>query len=394
MGAKRIGVPLLLAAGLIGAAASSQTASAAIPTTIVTVHAIPGAAKLAEGSVSLAPAPGGGAEWAAVSPQMIVLSPFVGPQLLPSAQQPAALRSDANADSGRPVSIVKIPLSGKATTVKTSRALSVPASSQGAELLNDGSQDWIWDGSIESISSTGKVVNAGPASGSVGFIVGPDGALYTTDDSGGTYRCAARLPANCKQISNLLTLDPSAQGGPDGITRANGKLWEVMEARPSSALYESTVSGSVTGPYDAGMLAGQSGDSLVGHGSYVYAAGVATAGTDSYDAIYRFSAAHPKTAPVQFAGAAGIPADADITATVADANGNVWFEDTTNDRVGELTAATGEATEYTLPKGYTLPKADNFSTNTIAAGPAKSRTVYVAVTSKSGIPAVVEIKQS
>ncbi len=370
-GRVRTGLKLALATGAMLAAGA--TASTALASQVaVSVHQIPGSAKMKNATVSLAPAPAGGAsEWAAVTPRV-------------------AVNSSSSGQGMRQVLLFTIPQSGATAAVTTSRDMYVPSAGHPAELLADGSDDWIWDGSVVSVTAQGVATNAGRVDGGVGFVAGPGPNLFTTDNGGLTFSCKAQTPADCHMISALSAFRYNAPGGPDGLAAAGGRLWEVLQTPPASGLLESTTSGKVSGPYDKGLLHGDPGDALIGRGGYLYAAGLARPGAGTFAAIYRIPTGKPSGRPLVYARAAGIPPTAGISALTVGPGGNIFFEDNHSNEIGALNLGNHHVTEYKLPAGYYLPGSGAVTTNTIASGPGGSNAVLVSAHNKAGVEVVIE----
>ncbi len=275
--------------------------------------------------------------------------------------------------------------SGSAKTLSSGKSLTDPEDLSGvAWPVHDGARDLLYEGAIYRLSSSGKptIVNHG-VDGGVGLLIGPDGDLYTTDDGMTTEKCAVqRSPVKCTAIAWPSSLDPYiGPGGPDALASAGGRLWEVTQA---ADLFSMTTAGKYAGPFDTGRIDSDPGNEIVGSGSYLYAAATSSKGAPQID---RISAKDPKAAPKAYGSAAGLPKNA-LFYGLTMAGGNVWFIDSRDGKVGELTVGSGKIKEYSLPRGYELGNGKYQNYSEVAAGP--SGTVFASVYNKAtGKPALV-----
>ncbi len=245
-------------------------------------------------------------------------------------------------------------------------------------------------GGLWKVTTQGQATDYGtPGGDEEDMTLGPDGALYLTDNSAGAIvRCLINSgpPAECApdQLSSLFSaLAPAAIADVDNV---------LFFTTNNSELGALTGTGAQSGPIadsgGKGPVSPAAGSMVVGPNGLLYAAGGA-AGSSQGNAT-DLVAINPRTGAVvkTFGKTAGLPGKGSPSALTS-AGGNIWFLDDGTDNVGELDVKTGKISEYALP-GLGNQLAYNAA---IAPGPSGSNTVFFSVQDANGNPVIGEVNR-
>jgi hypothetical protein len=330
-GTGRIHRKLRSAAAVLIIAAAGYLALPGIANASVTVSGIQASAAL-DGVPSggntllepaIAPAPdGSNAEWFVVSGQNQDLL-----SITPTGQQSRVARG-LPADSGYPDNYA-----------------SVDADGYDWVLDNDQGQPENVLYAVGAASSPNPGLN--PVAGLNGYAedmtLGPDGALYISDNSGGVIRCkiTATPSASCAEAAITAPFD----GGAYAIGSSGGSVW-FTDAAGELGSYVSP--NSFAGPF-ATLDNIEPGTIVAAGNGLVYVAGGAASVGGANTQILAFNSA----GEYQGTAASGL---GNVVSMTIGPDGNLWFLDAAgNGSVDELNISTGAVTRYALPVGLWLP---------------------------------------
>lgn len=182
------------------------------------------------------------------------------------------------------------------------------------------------------------------------LTLGPDGALYASDNDG-IIRCqiTAAPSASCSTVAIPPPFYTGA--GAFAIDGGGNAVWFTDGAGELGAY----ASNGFSGPYPSSGAADASTDAgtlVTAANGFVYmAGGASTNASANNNRIYEFSPGDPDSVGVAASGLG------DVVAMTVAPDGNVWFlDDGGNGSVGELNVSTGAVTSYALPSGLWLPQ--------------------------------------
>lgn len=269
--------------------------------------------------------------------------------------------------SGRDQSVLSIAPTGQQSRVTGGLASDAGAPVNYASVVADG-YDWVLDNdqgpgnvlyAVGAASSPSPGLNPVARFGDYGqdMTLGPDGALYVSDNDG-IYRCQI-TPAPSASCARVSVPPPFYTGaGAFAIDGGGNAVWFTDGSGELGAY----ATNGFSGPYPsvgATPASTDPGTIVTAGNGFVYMAGGATA-TGANSQILEFSPGDPQQVQVAAAGLGN------VVAMTVGPDGNVWFlDDGGNGSVDELDVATNRVTSYALPAGVWLPS----SGWRIAAGP-------------------------
>ncbi len=317
---------LVAVAGLCApAAAEAQISVAAFPVSTTLATPVSGGTTVVEPALSPAP-DGSNAEWfVVVGRNQNVLS------ITPAGQQRSVVRGLAS-DAGNSVNFASVSADG---------------------------YDWVLDND----QGPGNVLYAigAPGSSSPGLnqvarfgdygqdmTLGPDGALYVSDNAG-IFRCqiSAAPSASC----SVVAVPPPFYTGAGAFALGSGgnAVWftdgsgQLGAYGPNGISGPYPAAGSAVGSTDVGTLAAASN-------GYIYVASGAAGGMGVNTTILAFSPGDPQAFQVAASGLGN------VVAMATGPDGNIWFlDDSGPGSIGELNTSTGQVTTYPIPAGFWLP---------------------------------------
>lgn len=272
--------------------------------------------------------------------------------------------------SGRNQNVLSISPTGKQATVASGLASDAGSPVNYASVAADG-YDWVLDNdqgpgnvlyAVGTADSPSPGLNPVARFGDYGqdMTLGPDGALYISDNAG-VIRCriTAAPSASC---TTLAVPSPFYTGaGAFAIDGGGNAVW-FTDGMGELGAYSSA---GFSGPYPtAGVSDGSTdpGTIVTAADGYVYAAGGPQSGSGVNSEIFVFSPGDPEEVRVAAAGLGN------VVAMTVGPDGNVWFlDDGGNGSVDELNVSTNAVTSYPLPGGLVLPQ----SGWRIASGPSQ-----------------------
>jgi streptogramin lyase len=279
-----------------------------------------------------------------------------GNTLLQPAIAPAPDGSNAEwfVVSGQNQDLLAITPTGQQSRI----ALGLPADSgypdTYASVDADG-YDWILDNdqgqpenvlyAVGAASSPNPGLN--PVAGFNGYAqdmtLGPDGALYLSDNAGGVIRCRVTPTpsANCAEAGIADPFD----GGAYAIGNSGSSVWFTDAAGAlGSYVAPETFAGpfATPGNIDPGSIV------AAGNGQVYVAGGAASVGGANTQILAFNSAGEYRSAAASGLG--------NVVSMTLGPDGNLWFLDAAGDgSVGELNLSSGAVTRYALPDGLWLP---------------------------------------
>ena len=328
------------------AAAAAGLALPAVASAQVTVSGYPV-------SSSLAPAPSGGTS---------VVEPAI-------AAAPDGSNSEWFVVSGTKQTLLSISPTGQQAPVASGLASDAGTPVNYASVDADG-YDWILDNdqgpgnvlyAVGAADSPSPGLNPVARFGDYGqdMTLGPDGALYVSDNDG-IIRCKITAAPSASCSSAAIPPPFYTGAGAFAIGAGGNAVWFTDGAGELGA-YQS---GQFSGPYPSSGVSDASTDTgtiVTAANGFVYmAGGASTNGGGNNNKIYEFSPGDPESVGVAASGLGN------VVAMTVGPDGNVWFlDDGGNGSVDELNVSTGAVTRYALPSGLWLPQ----SGWRIAAGP-------------------------
>lgn len=320
-------ITAIAAGGLaLPAAAGAQVTVAAYAVSSSLVPASSAGTTLAEPAI--APAPDGSdAEWFVVSGHNQDLL-----SVTPSGHQSLAARGLA-ADAGAPVNFASVSADG---------------------------YDWVLDNdqgpgnvlyAVGASSSPSPGLNPVARFGDYGqdMTLGPDGALYISDNEG-IFRCQITTLPSASCAREPIPQPFYTGAGAFAIGAGGNAVW-FSDGSGELGAYGAT---GFSGPYPSsgGALASTDPGTIVtAANGYVYVAGPGASGTGGNDQILVFSPGDPQEVRVAASGLGN------VVAMTVGPDGNVWFLDAGGGgSVAELDTTTGALSSYALPAGFWLPQ--------------------------------------
>jgi streptogramin lyase len=293
---------------------------------------------------------------AKISVSGITLSAGANSVLQP-AIAPAPDGTDAEwfAVSGTNQELLSVAPTGQATTLATGLEADAGAPDNFASVDADG-YDWVLDndqGQPENVLyAVGPADTPSPGLNVVAtfdgygedMTLGPDGALYISDNSGNIIKC--EITDTPSAVCASAPIGYPFDGGAYAIGSSGGSVWFTDAA---GELGSYSTQGSFAGPFattndvDPGTIV------AAGNG-LVYVAGGAAYPGASNTQILAFSSGGTDEGPV----ATGL---GNVVSMTLGPDGNVWFLDAGgNGSVDELNIANDTVTSYPLPAGLWLPQ--------------------------------------
>jgi streptogramin lyase len=215
--------------------------------------------------------------------------------------------------------------------------------------------DWVLDndqGQPENVLYAVGAANSpspglNPVAGLNGYAedmtLGPDGALYISDNAGGVIRCGITTTptASCAEAAITAPFD----GGAYAIGNSGASVW-FTDAAGELGSYASpnTFAGpfATLGNIDPGTIV------AAGNGLVYVAGGAASAGGANTQILAFNSAGEYKSTAASGLG--------NVVSMTVGPDGNLWFLDAAgNGSVGELNISSGAVSQYSLPVGLWLP---------------------------------------
>jgi hypothetical protein len=282
--------------------------------------------------------------------------PSGGHTLLQPAIAPAPDGSNAEwfVVSGQNQDLLSITPTGRQSRI----AAGLPADSgypdNYASVDADG-YDWVLDNdqgqpenvlyAVGAASSPNPGLN--PVAGFNGYAedmtLGPDGALYISDNAGGIIRCkiTATPTATCSEAAITSPFD----GGAYAIGNSGGSVWFTdADGELGSYVSPNTFAGpfATLGNIDSGTIV------AAGNGLVYVAGGAASVGGANTQILAFNSAGEYQGTPASGLG--------NVLSMTIGPDGNLWFLDAAgNGSVDELNISTGAVTQHALPVGLWLP---------------------------------------
>ncbi len=289
-------------------------------------------------------------------------------------------------DSGRTDSVIDVTTAGKFRKVNGS----LPGRDMWVAGVDADGAGWFQaqGGGLWNVTSQGRATDYGvPGGDEADMTLGPDGALYMTDNSGGAIvRCviSSGPPAACS--AHHLSKRFSARA-PEAIAAAGNLLFFTTNDSELGAL---SGTGAQSGPIGdrggRGPVSPAIGSMVAGPNGLLYAAGGTTVSLE--ENTTDLVAINPSTGAVvkTFGRAAGLPSMGSPTALTS-VGGNIWFVDDGTDNIGELDVKTGKISEYALPG-----LGNQFAYNeAIVPGPPGTDTAFFSAQDANGNPMIGEV---
>ena len=261
--------------------------------------------------------------------------------------------------SGRNQSLVSISPTGRQSLVANGLASDAGLPVNYASVVADG-YDWVLDNNqgpgnvlyaVGAANSPNPGLNPVARFGNYGedMTLGPDGALYVSDNNG-VIRCQI-TPAPSASCSTAAIPSPFYTGtGAFAIDGGGNAVW-FTDGLGELGAY---TSGGFSGPYPASRATGAStypGTIVTAANGYVYMAGGPQSNAGINSQILVFSPGDPQQVRVAASGLGN------VVALTAGPDGNVWFlDDGGSGSVDELNVSTNAVSSHALPSGLYLPQ--------------------------------------